>query len=315
MILSASRRTDIPAFFSDWFFSRIKEGFADVRNPMNLRQVSRISLSPGVVDCIVFWSKNPAPMLLRLAELAQYPYYFQYTLNGYGREVEPRVPSLEARLETFLRLSEAIGKERVIWRYDPILFSSTYTPESHLKSFETIAGRLRGAAEKCVISLVDVYPSKNAGSLAQLGSYNPPPAELDSFLGALAAAARRNGFTVAACAEALPLEKYGIEHNSCIDRALIERITGCPLRVKPDGQRPNCLCAKCEDIGAYDTCPHGCAYCYANYRPQTVRAALADYDPASPLLCSRPGSLDKVTLRPLRSFRLSGDGPEQLTLF
>lgn len=313
MILSASRRTDIPAFFSDWFFTRLKEGFAYVRNPVNPRQVSRVDLSPEVVDCIVFWSKNPTPMLPRLDQLTPYAYYFQYTLNPYGRETEPRLPSLEARLETFLRLSERLGKERVIWRYDPILFSKTYTPEFHLRSFEHLAGRLRGAAETCVISLVDIYPSKNAGSLSRLGAYTPDAGELDRFFEALAAIARQNGLAVATCAEAVSLEKFGIRHNSCIDQALIERILGCPLRVKPDGQRPGCLCAKCEDIGAYGTCRHGCVYCYAANPAQTANAPRCN--PSSPLLCGQPGPLDKVTSRPARSLRQSTDGGGQLTLF
>lgn len=316
MILSASRRTDIPAFFSDWFFNRLTAGFVCVRNPMNAHQVSHIDLSPEVVDCIVFWSKNPAPMLPRLPELVRYTYYFQYTLNNYGVEVEPYIPALDSRIETFHRFADEIGKERVIWRYDPILFTKTYTPEFHLKSLEYIAGRLRGAAEKCVVSLVDVYPSKNAGNLSRLGSYLPDAGQLGQFFTALAEITRKNGFTPAACAEAVPLDRYGIVRNSCIDRALIERIVGGPLRVSSDGQRPNCLCARCEDIGSYDTCPHGCAYCYANFRPQVVRAKLENYDANSELLCDRAGPLDRVTERHGRSLRQKStqDGG-QLTFF
>lgn len=165
MILSVSRRTDIPNYYPEWFFNRIKEGFVYVRNPMNPRQISRIDISPDVVDCIVFWTKNPEPMLERLNELSDYRYYFQFTLTGYGRDIEPGIPhKKEKMIPVFKDLADRIGKQRVIWRYDPIMFTSTYTPEYHLKAFEQIASALNGYTEKCVISFVDFY-SKNKRNL------------------------------------------------------------------------------------------------------------------------------------------------------
>ena len=136
MILSVSRRTDIPNYYSEWFYNRIKEGFAYARNPMNPRQVSKIAISRDVVDCIVFWTKNPEPMMGRLDELSAYPYYFQFTLTGYGRDMERNVPhKRDKMIPIFQNLSSRIGAERVIWRYDPIIFTKTYTPEYHLKAF------------------------------------------------------------------------------------------------------------------------------------------------------------------------------------
>ena len=317
MILSVSRRTDIPAFYSEWFFNRLREGSVCVRNPMNERQVSRIKLSPEVVDCIVFWSKNPAPMLERLSELAGYDYYFQYTVNDYGTEVEPRVPPLSERLETFKRLSAQLGRERVIWRYDPIIFTQKYTPEHHLESLAKIAAALRGCTEKCVFSFVDVYPSKNSGSLNRLQSRQLSPAELDSFAAELSRICRENSLAPATCAEGIDLAKHGIQHNACIDPELIARITGCGLSIKSDAQRKHCRCVKCDDIGSYDTCPHGCVYCYANYRPQTTANAIRRYDAGSPLLCgSIDPSLDRVTDRAVKSSKAAGDsGYVQLSLF
>lgn len=319
MILSVSRRTDIPAFYSDWFFNRVKEGFVCVKNPMNVHQVSRLEINPDTTDCIVFWSKNPAPMLARLDELKDYDYYFQYTVNAYGKEAEPKIPPLSERLETFVSLSERIGKERVIWRYDPILFSDVYTPEYHLKSFAHIAERLRGYTEKCVFSFVDVYSSKNVENLIRLGEKKLSAEELDMFMKNMSDTAKENGFALGSCAEDISAEKYGIEHNSCIDKALIERITGSRLSVKPDGQRLNCQCVKCEDIGTYDTCPHGCVYCYANFRPKTVQEKMKRYDADSPLLCdSIDENNDKITVRPVRSYKKKNsddDGLAQMTLF
>lgn len=324
MILSVSRRTDIPAFYSEWFFGRISEGYVCVRNPMNARQISKINISKNVVDCIVFWTKNPAPMLPRLDRLAGYDYYFQFTLNDYETDAEPRVPELSRRVETFTALSEKIGKERVIWRYDPIFFSEKYTPERHINSFAKIAAALKNHTEKCVFSFVDVYPSKNAGSLNRLGFRKLLPAELDEFAGELAKIAKQNGLDIATCAEAIDLTKHGILHNSCIDKALIERITGAELRVGSDNQRENCGCVKCDDIGSYDTCPHGCVYCYANFRPKAVFDKQKAYDKNSPLLCDKLGEGDKITERPVKSFKTDKSGKtqsggeesgEQLTFF
>ena len=140
MIISASRRTDIPAFYSEWFLNRIKEGFLDVRNPMNNRQVSRLPLSPELVDCIVFWTKNPIPMLPKLDGLRKYCYYFQFTLTGYGRDIETNLPDKRKELiPAFQELSDRIGPERVIWRYDPILVSDRYSAAYHIKAIAEIA--------------------------------------------------------------------------------------------------------------------------------------------------------------------------------
>ena len=169
MILSASRRTDIPNYYSEWFINRIREGFLYVRNPMNAHQVSKINLSPDVIDCIVFWTKNPINMLGKLEELKPYMYYFQFTLTGYGSDVEPNLPhKREVLIPTFQRLSEQIGKERVIWRYDPIFLSDRYTVEYHIKAFEEIAASLAGYTDKVVISSMDFYKKtmRNTRTLA-----------------------------------------------------------------------------------------------------------------------------------------------------
>ena len=149
MILSASRRTDIPNYYSEWFYNRIKDGYLYVRNPMNAHQISKIALSPEVVDCIVFWTKNPEPMFSRLEELDAYQYYFQFTLTGFGSDMERNVPhKKEHMIPIFQKLAGKIGREKVIWRYDPIIFTDKYTPEYHLKAFGQIAGELHGYTSK-----------------------------------------------------------------------------------------------------------------------------------------------------------------------
>ena len=319
MILSASRRTDIPAFFSDWFFNRIKAGNVCVRNPMNAHQVSRINISPEVTDCIVFWTKNPIPMLDRLDELERYNYYFQYTLNAYGSDTEPFVPPIEERIDAFRRLSEKIGRERVIWRYDPIILTQKYDVDFHLKSIRKIASALSGYTEKLVFSFVDIYSGKNQKTLIKMGNREFSQSELEYFVKTLSEIAAENHLILATCAEKIDLEKFGIAHNSCIDGELIERIAGYKLKAKADNQRGECRCIKCEDIGSYDTCTHGCTYCYANYRREVALAKVSRYDPNSPMLCDNIDSEnDKITDRPVKLLKIDDNGEggfEQLSLF
>jgi len=157
MILSVSRRTDIPAFYSEWFFNRLDDGYVLVRNPMNIHQVSRIRLSADVIDRIVFWSKNPQPIMIRLSKIEKYPFYFQFTLNAYGLDLEEKIPPISERINTFKRLAEMIGPDRVICRYDPIIVTDIYSVQFHIEQFEQLARALHSYTKRCTISFVDVY--------------------------------------------------------------------------------------------------------------------------------------------------------------
>lgn len=298
MILSVSRRTDIPNYYSEWFYHRIKEGFLYVRNPMNPRQVSEIRISPDVVDCIVFWTKNPLPMMERLEELKAYSYYFQFTLTGYGNDVEANLPDKKtAMIPIFQELSEKIGRERVIWRYDPIFFSNRYTVKYHLETFREMAEALNGYTEKCVISFLDLY-AKIKKNMEGLSYFELEEGELKAFAKEIGRIAKQNDISVGSCAEKLDLEDCGIVHNCCIDKKLIEKLIGFELKVGKDkNQREECGCVESIDIGTYDTCRNGCAYCYANSGAKNVEINAAKYDPASPLLCGQIEKEDKVTQR------------------
>ena len=286
MILSASRKTDIPAFYSEWFINRIKEGFVYSRNPMNAHQISKLPLNPDVVDCIVFWTKNPIPMIPKLDELKDYNYYFQFTLTGYGKDMEARLPDKKKELiPAFQELSEKIGPERVIWRYDPIVINERYTKEYHLNAFKYIAEALKGCTEKCVISFVDFYQKiqKNMKELNVEDTSTEKMTEIAKEMRDITAA---NNMVLATCAEKIDLAALGIEHNACIDRNVIERICGGTLKVKKDpSQRTECQCVESRDIGTYNTCGNGCMYCYANFSPEKVKESMAKYDPKSPILC------------------------------
>ena len=265
MILSVSRRTDIPWHYSGWFFNRIREGYALVRNPFNVHQVSRISLSPKEVDCMVFWTKNPIPMMEEgLGVLEPYPYYVQFTLTSYGRDVEPNLPDKrQVLIPAFRRLSASLGAHRVIWRFDPVFLSGRYTLSYQLHAFEEIAAALEGCTERVVISFLDMYRGIKT-AMNQLGMIPMSQEMMEELAGEMGKMGARHGMRVESCAEAIDLEKFGIHRGACIDGCLIERLTGRPAAGKKDkNQRPECGCVESVDIGSYGTCPGGCRYCYA----------------------------------------------------
>lgn len=267
MIVSASRRTDIPSHYSDWFYDRIKDGFVFVRNPRNFHQVRKINLAPDVVDGIVFWTKNPIPMLDRLDELKNYKYYFQFTITPYGKDIEPNLPSkADEIVSAFKRLSDIIGAERVIWRYDPILISERYSVDYHIHAFGRIAKELHSYTQKVTISFIDEdyrCVKNNIKELALLDFPYETQVELSS---KFAEIAHSYGLAIDTCAEKIDLLKYGIEHAKCVDDRLFARLLGYSLSVKKDkAQRAECGCVTSIDIGMYNTCRNGCRYCYANY--------------------------------------------------
>ncbi len=274
MIVSASRRTDIPKFYSEWFMDRVRAGHCTCPNPFNPKQVFEVSLRPQDVDVIAFWSKDPEPLLAYLEELDRrgFRYYFQFTLNGYPPFLEPGVPPLARGLATFRRLSEAISPERVIWRYDPIVLTSATDVAYHEQRFREIAAALTGKTRRVVISLLDDYRGSRA-RLARLArregirvaerccADDPATAGL---LTTMARVAADSGMEIVTCAEEKSLESLGIKPGKCIDDEYIARVFGIRVPGKKDpGQRAACGCVVSKDIGSYGTCRHGCLYCYA----------------------------------------------------
>ena len=311
MIISASRRTDIPSHYSDWFFRRLEAGFVCTRNPMDPHQVSRVSLLPEVVDGFVFWTKNPTPMLDKLSRLDGFPYYFQFTLNAYGNDMETNLPSKnDVIVPAFQALSRQIGPERVIWRYDPIILTPKYTLEYHIHYFEELARRLSGYTEKCVISFVDRY--RHIQSVSRDMRFLPlGTAEMFTLAARFSEIARKHRLTLETCTEAVDLSQFGIQHGHCIDGGLFEKVTGVPLALAKDkNQRSECGCMTSIDIGMYDTCRNGCEYCYANHSIAALRKNAQSHDPTSPLLCGNIAPEDTVRDRKMESCKVG-----QMNLF
>ena len=297
MILSVSRRTDIPQYYSDWFFNRMKEGFLYVKNPMNSHQVSRIELSPDLVDLVVFWTKNPEPMMKRIDELGEIPYYIQFTLTGYGRGMEPGLPDKRELIRIFRETAETAGRNRMVWRYDPVLLNERYPAEYHFRAFEAIAEGIRGCTDKVVISFLDCY-GKTKRNMRGIPLETPDTETMKRLGETFVKTAERIGMRVESCAEAVDLSDVGIRHGSCIDPAMAEQILGVPIHVKKDkNQRPVCGCVESVETGAYDTCLCGCKYCYANDSEEAVKRRRAVYDADSPLLCGTVEEGDRITVR------------------
>lgn len=311
MIISASRRTDIPAFYSSWFFNRIKEQYVLVPNPYNPKMISKISLKPDVVDCIVFWTKNPVPMLDKLDQLRDYHYYFQFTLNPYGRDIENNLPSVKERIGIFKRLSDKIGKEKVIWRYDPILTNKKYDVAFHREAFAEIAEGLKDHTEKCMLGFIDHY--RHIKSTVVRLDINPLESdEIENMALSFKQTIEKYPIELDTCTIKVDLTHLGIPGGLCVDKKLIERITGYNISAKKDkNQRDICNCIESIDIGTYESCLNGCVYCYAikgNYL--TAKSNMGKHDPASPLLIGHVSEDDIIKERPVKSLR-----NDQFTIF
>ena len=292
MILSVSRRTDIPAFYAEWFMERLRQKYVLVRNPFNAHNISRIPLSPENVDAIVFWTKNSKPIHRYLDEIDElgYKYYFQYTITPYRNDLEEKVQDKKEIVETFKKLSEKIGSEKVILRYDPVILSDNYTIDFHKKAFARLCDLLAPYTKKIVFSFLDDY-KKISKNIKQLNIKEISAEEMCIMAEYFADTAKKYNLKIESCAEQIDLERFGINHGKCIDNELIEKITGYKLSVGRDNQRNACGCIKCIDIGEYNTCMHKCLYCYANINKEAAFKNYKLHDKKSPLLI---GYVDEI---------------------
>jgi hypothetical protein len=293
MIISASRRTDIPAFYAQWFINRVRAGYCTVPNPFNAVQVRRVSLDPEDVEVIVFWTRNPRPLFPYLDELDRrgYRYYFLYTLLGNPRLLDPHSPDRKAAIRTFQELSSRLGPQRVVWRYDPIVLSRITPPDYHRRAYGTIARALQGYTQRSVISLLDVYAKirkrMQEASLqgAQLWPYDGSEAWFASLMSDLVGLATANDMRIFSCAQELDLVEHGIRPGKCIDADYIQAVFDLDVtHTKDPGQREACGCVVSRDIGMYDACLFGCRYCYATSSFERARHNYAQHDPRSPSL-------------------------------
>lgn len=289
MIVSASYRTDIPAFYSEWFLRRLAEGFALVRNPYSARMY-RVDLRPQRVTGFVFWTRNFGPLLEHLDRLRAFgrPFVVQFTVTNYPRAIEPAVIPAAKALEQMHRLAREVHPLCPVWRYDPVLLTSLTPAEFHLENFARLAAGLEGAVDEVVISFAQIYAKsrRNLDAAARKHGFEwwDPPDEAKLELAAqLARTTRRHGMRLTVCSQPDYLAA-GAEEARCVDARRLAAISGERLSAPQKGNRPGCACYESRDIGEYDTCPHGCLYCYAVRRRRVALARYRTHDPASPAL-------------------------------
>lgn len=288
-IISASRRTDIPAFYSEWFMNRVRAGTCRVINPLYPEQKTLpVDLSPGKVECVVFWTRNPLPLIPHLDELDAkgYCYYFLYTIIGYPKVFDPASPEAEEAVATFQALSRRLGTERVIWRYDPIVLTQTTPIKWHQQQIRDIAARLQTFTHQMIFSFVIDYGHariryqkvKDQG-VRFLGKERLPflQEELAQWIGRTMP---EFGIQPFVCAERHDWSSFGVHKAHCVDRTLIDRLSGEKRKYRKDpAQRVECCCTVSRDIGENNTCPAGCFYCYASKSDEEVRRSVQRHDP------------------------------------
>ena len=282
MILNTGSRTDIPAFYSEWFMNRIREGFVLVRNPYYPKQVTRYELDPSVVDVLVFCTKDPFNILKHIDELKRFRIYFNVTITPYGRDIEPNLRHKKDIMDSFKELSGMIGSDHIAWRYDPIFLDEKYTKQYHLMIFEKMCAYLKGYTDTIIISFIDLYEKtkRNFPGIKEV-SYEDQCYLCENFV----KIAKRYDMKIRTCLEKEDLKRYGADVSGCLTKEVLEKATGLELNIKDlSYAREGCRCLLGNDIGAYNTCMHLCKYCYANYDERIVKDNYLKHDPKSPLL-------------------------------
>ncbi len=300
MIINTGCRTDIPAFYSKWLMNRIREGYVLVRNPYYKSQVTKYSLSPNIVDCLAFCTKNPEPMLQYLDELDKYKQYWFVTITPYGKDIEPVVPDKKRVIESFKKLSEHIGINSIGWRYDPIFIGNGFDVKKHIECFEKMAKQLKGYTNNCAISFLDLYEKvkRNAPDIRP-----PTKEEQIEIAKAFSKIGKLNNMTIHSCCEKTYLSEYGLKCNGCMSQEVIEKSINSSLNPpKRKNLRVHCNCLMGNDIGAYNTCGHLCKYCYANANKGLVIENMKKHNEKSPFLIGGNEDGDKITEAKQRSW-------------
>ncbi len=283
MILNTGGRTDTVQYYSQWLLNRFREGYVLLRNPLFPRTINRIELSPDKIDVVVFCSKDYSPILGNLHEIhSRFRCYYHYTITAYGTDIEPNVPSIEKSVETLKKLSQMVGKEKVAWRYDPVLLTDKYTVDRHLKTFDYLSRELAPYVDRCIFSFVEMYKKL---------AYNMPelqPVSVDDKLllaKGLGSIAKKYGLYLQTCGERDDYSMYNIHKSGCMTAEILGKALNINFKkavYKPS--RKGCGCLDCRGLGDYNSCPNGCRYCYANNDHAKALENYHSHDPSSPLL-------------------------------
>lgn len=302
MIINTGARTDTVQYYTEWLLNRFSEGYVLSRNPLFPNKVTRYELTPDKVDCVVFCSKNYKPILPRLHEITdRFNTYFHYTITAYGKDIEPGVPDIEESMKTLILLSNQVGRQRVSWRYDPVLLTPKYTIQRHLETFEHMAQTLSPYIDRCIFSFVEMYKKleSNMPELITLSDWDK-----DALAHGLGSIAQKYGIFIQTCGTNGDFTRYGIHASGCMTLDILGKANNVTFKnLKHKGTRQGCDCIESRDIGAYDTCMNGCKYCYANKTPKKAFENYQYHDKLSPLLLGNIKPDDTIIQGAQKSFK------------
>ena len=301
MILNIGGRTDIVNYYTEWFMNRINEGYVYSRNPLFKNQISKYDLSPSEIDCLMMCSKNYKPILKYLDELnSKYKLICHYTITAYGEDVEPYVPSINQSINTLVELSNIVGREKVIWRFDPLLLTDNYSVDYLITTFDKMAKKIFPYVQRCIFSFVEMY-KKLAVNMPEIIPFTEEDkVKLVRELGIIG---EKYDLYLQTCGTDLKYEQYGVHQSGCTTTNILEQANNDKYKkVKEGHARKGCHCIPSRDIGAYDTCLNRCKYCYANKRPQLAVNNHKKHNPHSPLLIGELKETDNIRNANQKSF-------------
>lgn len=301
MIINTGSRTDTVQYYTDWLLKRFEEGFVYSRNPLFPNKVTRYELDPKVLDCVVFCSKNYEPILDRITKITdKFNTYFHYTITAYGKDIEPNVPTIDESIETLIKLSEIVGKQRIAWRYDPILLTNKYTKEVHYKTFDYMAERISPYIDRCIFSFVEMYKKLKTNMPEIILFSEEDKNEIAQNIGTIA---KKHNLIIQTCATVENYEQYGILQSGCITSNILGNANNITFKnIRHSGNRPRCNCIDNRNIGDYDTCPNSCKYCYANQNPQIAIENYKKHNPNDLMILGNLKPTDEVSQSSQKSF-------------
>lgn len=293
MIINTGSRTDTVQYYSDWLLKRFKEGFVYSRNPLFPNIVTRYELNPNILDCVVFCSKNYEPILDRLTEITdKFNTYFHYTITAYGRDIEPNVPTIDESIETLIKLSKIVGKQRIAWRYDPILLTKKYTKQVHYNTFDYMSKRLSPHIDRCIFSFVDMYKKLETNMPEIMILNNNDKIEIAKNIGSIA---KKHNMIIQTCATIEDFKQFEILQTGCMTSEILGNANNITFKkVRHSGNRQGCKCIENRNIGDYDTCPNGCKYCYANKNPQIAQENYKKHNPNDLMILGNLKPTDEI---------------------
>lgn len=295
MILNTGSRTDTIQYYTEWLLKRFEQGFVYSRNPMFPNKVTKYELDPQTLDCIIFCSKNYEPILPYIKNITdKFNTYFHYTITAYNKDIEPNVPTIDKSIETLIKLSNIVGKQRIAWRYDPILLTKKYSKELHYKTFDYIAQKLSSHIDRCIFSFVEMYKKLKTNMPEIILLTNEDKIEIAKNIGLIA---KKYNMIIQTCATETHYEEFGILHSGCLTAEILGQANNVKFKsIKHSGNRKNCQCIENRNIGDYDTCPNGCKYCYANQNPEIAKINYQKHNPNFDLILGNLQDTDEIQL-------------------